>query len=430
MKQQTTWVLQNRGTGLVAGLSWQYLPLRGRRNMRLRAKEARASHWTELVTNKSQSPGTLLGTVVITDTSSLKLRLASMALAVLPALPRFCYAVFALSKDKYWFIAVSDGMLSPLSDIVGDESVIRTAVTHFLQILVRPAEGWTIYAPDDFFPDQQTENKSLTDLIYNKTRLRRARLHKTHNPQLLWYWGLSVIAVIGGYLLLNAWQQHQKVTRVIAAQAALRARQQASNAALTDNQKPWAKQPRLPEMLDTCRAVWKAAPVSVAGWIFNSATCNTSGKIILHYALTGGGTVSDFAARIPVIYPPDIQPVFNIPGGADDAIITLPVKLIPPEHPETLLPGDQQIQQLTSYAQRLNARLRLSAQDNPTRLTKGSVQPLPWRTFSFTFITDIPPDRLFGSSRFNSNGIRANSIAATLKNNRLEYTIDGVLYVK
>lgn len=67
MKQQTTWILQTREAWLIAGLNWQYLPVRGRRGMRLRAKEASATHWAELLIDDGRSQGTLLGTVALTD---------------------------------------------------------------------------------------------------------------------------------------------------------------------------------------------------------------------------------------------------------------------------------------------------------------------------------------------------------------------------
>ncbi|TQI77274.1 pilin accessory protein (PilO) [Serratia fonticola] len=435
MKQQTTYTLQRGNIRFVAGLHWQYLPLRGRRNMRLRAKEAHATHWASLPTGDDQAQGTLLGTAIITDKATRKSgRLASMALAVLPALPEACYGVFPLPNGQYWFVAVSDGMLSPFGDIVGDEVTIRTAVSNFLDITptpatpATPAANWSIYAPSGFFPDKEVDDKELYALIDNKIGLRRARLYQTHNPQALWLWSIAAVALAAGYVGYSVWETHQEEARIAVAQAALMARQQLEKQAPADNLKPWAIQPRFPPMLNACSHVWKDAQISIAGWVFNTATCDADGKITLHYTLPPGGTVGDFALRLPVLYGSDIQPVFNIPGSADDAAFSLPVLLSPPEKPETLLPGNQQIQHLTSYAQRINARLRLSEMDASTQLTQGNVQNLPWRTYSFTFITDIPPDRLFAPTRFNSSGIRASSITTTLKNNRLEYTIEGLLY--
>ncbi|ASL91112.1 type 4b pilus protein PilO2 (plasmid) [Serratia marcescens] len=429
MKQQTTYTLQNGNAWLVAGLHWQYLPLRGRRSMRLRAKEAKATHWAALPTGDGQAQGTLLGTVNLADQAARKGGgMASMALAVLPALPEACYGVFPLSNGQYWFVAVSDGMLSPFGDIVGDETAVRTAASNFLAITSTPASGWIIYAPGGFFPGEETEDKSLSELVDSKVGLRRARLSQTHDPKVLWLWGIAVVALGAGYVGYSAWEKHQEEARIAAAQAVLMARQQMAQQTPADSLKPWATQPRFPSMLSACRSVWKAPQISIAGALFITETCDVQGKIILHYALSNGVTVEDFALRLPALYGSNIHPVFNIPGSADDASFALTVPISPPEHPEDLLPGNQQIQRLTSYAQRINARLRLSEMDVSTQLTQGDVQNLPWRTYSFTFITNIPPDRLFAPTRFNSSGIRATSITTTLKNNRLEYTIEGLLY--
>ncbi|MDE9571589.1 type 4b pilus protein PilO2, partial [Xenorhabdus bovienii] len=105
---------------------------------------------------------------------------------------------------------------------------------------------------------------------------------------------------------------------------------------------------------EACSKVWEKAPISIAGWIFDSSTCNNSGSITLNYSLPRGGTIGDFTVRLPLFYS-EIKSTFNILGGANSASFTLPFSLVPPAHPESLLSGDQQIQNLTSYAQRINA---------------------------------------------------------------------------
>lgn len=426
MTQQTTYTLHHQQTGLVAGLHWQYLPLRGARHLRLRAKEAHASHWAALLTGDGKAQGSLLGTIALNDRP--RHPVASLALAVLPALPAACYGVFPLPNHQYWFVAVRDGTLSPFGDVVGNEDTVRTAVANFLHSTSAPPVGWTVYAPPGFFSDRETQDQALPALLDIPASLRRARLHKTHNPQMRWLWGIAVVALGSGVAGYSAWQTHQENARIAAAQTALLAKQQRARQAPADSIKPWATQPALPALLSACSTVWKAAPISLAGWVFNTATCEARGHITLHYSLPKGGTVGDFAQRLHAVYGTAIQPRFNIPGGADDAAFTLPVPLIRPEHPEVLLPEDQQIQHLTSYAQRINARLRLGEQNTATRGTQGEDHPLPWRTYSFTLITDIPPDRLFAPARFDSRGIRASRITTMLKNTRLEYTIEGLLY--
>ncbi|WP_432324104.1 type 4b pilus protein PilO2 [Yersinia enterocolitica] len=422
--------LQTDQAWLIAGLRWQYLRLRGRRNMRLRAREANANRWIALPTGDGQAQGSLLGTVNVSEKRALKQRrnhLASMALTVLPSLPSACYAVFSLPDGQFWFVAVSDGMLSPFGDIVGDETAMNTAVNNFLQISPTPQEGWTVYAPAGFFSDREATERDLLPLLDNKIAVRRALLSKTHNQQVKWIWGAAIVVVIGGYVGYSSWQTHLQNERIEIAQAELKARNKLNGQAPADSLKPWAAQPNFPSMLDACNGIWKESRISLAG-LFKTAICDASGKITFHYILPMGVTVGDFAARVLEMYGTEIKPVFNIPGAADDGSFSLPVILPPPKHPEALLSGDLQIQRLTSYAQRINANMRLSEMATATQLTQGEVINLPWRTLSFTFVTDIPPDRLFAPTRFDSSGIRASSITTTLKNNRLVYTIEGVLY--
>ncbi len=220
MAQQATpeqFCLQIGRTWLFAGLSWQYLPLHGRRSMRLRAREAKANHWSSLPIGDGKVRGSLLGTVDITDKSLLRPSrhiLASMALTVLPALSEDCYAVFQLPHDRYWFVAVSDGMLSPFCDMVGNEETIRTAVNIFLQINPVPANGWTVYAPAGFYPEIETEECELAPLVANKVSLRRARLYKTHNRHALWVQAGVAIVLLGCYWGYATWQAHLKRSRV------------------------------------------------------------------------------------------------------------------------------------------------------------------------------------------------------------------------
>jgi hypothetical protein len=63
-----------------------------------------------------------------------------------------------------------------------------------------------------------------------------------------------------------------------------------------------------------------------------------------------------------------------------------------------------------------------------TQLVGKETVPLPWKRYSFTFITDIPPDRLFDATRFPGNGLRLSSVKAELRGSRITYTLEGMLY--
>ncbi|MGK2894517.1 type 4b pilus protein PilO2 [Klebsiella michiganensis] len=401
----------------VAGLHWQFLPVGGKRGMRLRAREENASHWVAV----PLSGGTLLGTVSLTGVTRGK-PLASLALQLQPLLPSDGYAVFTLPDGRYWFTAAHAGRLSMFADVVGDETAVRAAAERFIQATPAPESGWSVNGPEGFFPGAQT--LTLADLVAGKP-LRHARLQATANTQArLLQLGVLGVAV-GTYGLWHLHQAHQEQARVAAARAALQAEQQqeASGA----QQKPWAGSRPLPATLLQCEAALHQVPISVAGWTFATADCQDDGTLTLHYALPPGGTVSDFAARLPEYYA-DASPVFNIPGNADDASFTLSVPMPAAAPPEDIPDGDTQIRRLTSYAQRLGAQLRLTEDGPLTQVVGDQTLTLPWKLYSFTFITPVPPDRLFADARFDTRGMRLGHVATALQNSRLVYTLEGKLY--
>ncbi|MNG56337.1 Pilin accessory protein (PilO) [compost metagenome] len=417
MESQEQYLYPGPHARLVAGLHWQFLPVGGRRGMRLRAREESASHWVAL----PLTGGTLLGTVSLPGVTRGK-PLASLALQLQPLLPPDGYAVFALPDGRYWFTAAHAGRLSMFADVVGDEAIVRAAADRFLQATPEPEGGWSVSGPEGFFPDAQT--LSLSALVEGKLR-GHARLQATANTQvrLLQLVALGVLA--GGYGLWHLHLAHQEQVRVAAARAALQAEQQQEAAGA--QQKPWAGSRALPVTLTQCEAALRQVPLSVAGWTFATSDCQEDGTLSLHYALPPGGTVSDFAARLSAYYA-NTSPVFNIPGNADDASFTLEVPMPTAAAPEDIPDGDAQIRRLTSYAQRLGAQLRLTEDGPLTKVVGDQTLTLPWKLYSFTFITPIPPDRLFADARFDSRGMRLTHVATALQNSRLVYTLEGKLY--
>lgn len=405
--------------GLVAGLHWQYLPIRSRYGMRMRAREQQATHWVILPRNE----GTLLGTVAMT-TPVKGQKLASMALMLVRLLPKDCYAVFSLPDGQYWFIAIHQGQLSLLADVVGDETAIRSVAEQFIQATPPPEDGWDIIAPADFFPDVATRALALPDLVAQVSRLS-AMLQTTDNTRNRNLTLAMLCALVVGYGLWHTLQTRAEEKRIAEAHARLLAAQNLHDVAHLA--KPWAAKVSLPQLLTRCESAFRQAPISIAGWIFTATDCTAQGAMPLHYhRLPGAGTVSDFVDRLQLYYP-GVKPAFNIPGNADDATVSLQLTLPAPAQAEDLPQGDTQLHNLTSYAQRLGAQLRLTPASAMTTVNNQAVD-LPWRLYTFTFITPIPPDRLFDTDRFDSAGLRLSHITTALTGRRLVYTLEGTLY--
>ncbi len=429
-------------TVLVAGLQWQWVPARGRRRMRIEARDQLAGHWLALPAGTSDDPASWLGCLaddmaVLPKGNYLaslaaalfgKVPAASLAAAVLGSVPADCWGIFLLPTGKYWFMAVTGGHPSPYGDVVGDAATTLRAAEVFRALAPTPAAGWTVFDPDALLDLPEARRDRLDALIPDSVPTRAA-LRKTDSrtvSRLLW---LGIVCAAAAWYG-NHWLEEKKEADHAAwVQAELIRAREAAVLKPAILAKPWGGQPDFSGMLSACVMQWRQAPLSIAGWVFSQVICESTGQLTLHYALPDGGTVGDFAARLPQLYGPGVQAIFNMPGPSDDASFRESVHFTP-ALPEALLPGDEQLRRMTSYAQRLRANLRFS---EPVVLTQTVGQdqiPLPWKRYSFTFITDIPPDRLFDASRFPGNGLRLSSVKAELHSSRLTYTLEGMLYAE
>ncbi|ELF2948928.1 type 4b pilus protein PilO2 [Salmonella enterica] len=369
----------------------------------------------------------LLGMTVLSAFQETRERQAyrSLALHILPLLPKDGYAVIPLSESTLWFVATLGGQLSPLSDIVGSGEQIKKAIDVFVTMNPQPPAGWQVIAPDGFLQGETQPPPALTDWLAQEKTRRTPRLSPTNVKAAAGLWIALLALLLAGHFGWQYLQERRENAEIAAAQAALAAKRAAAK---SDSQpRPWASQARFNTVLRTCHNHWKTLPLSIAGWTFAQAQCSPAGSLSVNYALPEGGTVADFASRLPYWYP-GIPAGFNIPGAANMASFTLTFAPPASTGAETLPDNATQTQRFTSFAQRLNAALQLTKQDNALRDDAGNIIPVPWITYAFTFVTDIPPDRLFLAQHFDDSGLRLEQVSLTQRDGQLTYTLEGYLY--
>lgn len=416
-------VVDHEKVHYVAGLNWQVIDQQPARRSRKQAREEGAEYY--LVWR--QPNRVLLGMTVLSAVQETRDRQAyrSLALHVLPLLPENGYAVIPLSETALWFVATLGGQLSPLSDIVGSAEQIQKAIDVFVTMNPLPAAGWQVIAPDSFAQGETQPPSALTDWLSRDRTRRTPRLSPTSVKAAAGLWIVLLVLLIAGHFGWQYLQERKENAEVAAAKAALAAKRAAAS---SDSQpRPWASQPRFNTVLRTCHNHWKTLPLSIAGWTFAQAQCSPAGSLSVNYALPDGGTVADFASRLPDWYP-GIPAGFNIPGAANMASFTLTFAPPASTGAETLPGNGTQTQRFTSFAQRLNAALQLTRLDNALRDDAGNIIPVPWLTYAFTFVTDIPPDRLFLAQPFDDTGLRLQQVSLTQRDGQLTYTLEGYLY--
>ncbi|CNI31512.1 MULTISPECIES: type 4b pilus protein PilO2 [Yersinia] len=422
------YVIRSGGWVFIAGLQWELVESRYRYAARAFARRHDADSFATVPANKNQL---LAGIGNLHDAGVMPRetrKSASLALTLLPMLGNHGWGVFELDDGQFWFVAALNGQLSVLSDVVGNKHSIRDAVKTFLSFDLMPQDARTIICPPDFLPDVTADNVLLDNALPSITVPRRARLHPLSNRKALIVWSAILIGVFGGYYAITEYQSLQEAKRIADVRAAFLKTKEQIKTATPAALQPWKEQPVLATFLSTCSAQWKSAPISIAGWRFRTADC-TSGSMRLAWSKPIGGTVGDFSRRLAIWYPGN-KPLFNIPGGADTGGVALLLAMPLPATPEIVGDADSQTQRLTNYAQQLRAVLNLTEDSASTVKVNNESIPLPWRSFSFTFATDIPPDKLFSPALFDASGIRLTRITVTLNNARLHYSLEGKLYAQ
>ncbi|ECZ4482452.1 type 4b pilus protein PilO2, partial [Salmonella enterica] len=307
-------VVDHEKVHYVAGLNWQVIDSQSARRSRKQARAEGAEYY--LVWRQPDT--VLLGMTVLSAFQETRDRQAyrSLALHVLPLLPKDGYAVIPLTESTLWFVASLGGQLSPLSDIVGSAEQIKKAINVFVTMNPQPAAGWQVIAPDGFLPGETQPPPGLPDwLVHDRTR-KTPRLSPTNVKAAAGLWIALLVLLLAGHYGWQYLQERRENAEIAAAKAALAAKRAAAKS--ESQPRPWASQPRFNTVLRTCHNHWKTLPLSIAGWTFAQAQCSPTGSLSANYALPEGGTVADFASRLPYWYP-GIPAGFNIPGAANMA---------------------------------------------------------------------------------------------------------------
>jgi hypothetical protein len=421
----------------VAGLNWKAINSYRKKDIKSLCRLHDADYYVGQEIKEQDASNkriTLVGLINYEDECFYKRKIKtsySLAINASELLNANSYGVFNLADDVYWFVAIVNGHLSVLSDIVGNKETISDAVANFLDFNTSPANGWVVYSPIGFFDDDSSIEKDWKDLVEKTAGI--AKLRPVSNKAPMITWSLILLIFICTYLGWNKYQDYQVKLKMKEAREALLAENTRQAAAPLIA--PWKEQPTVKDFLTTCSVEWKSVPISIAGWLFRDAECQSrwaengettrSDKIRFAYIKPDGGTVADFSVRLNMLY--SFTPFYNIPGSADTGGFSKP--LIFPERlrSEDVPSADYQTQRITTFAQQMRLGFNLQ-EDKITALpgSDGNLIDLPWRIYSFTYKSDIPPTFLF--SKFDDTGIRFTKIKINLNNARLNYIIEGKLY--
>jgi hypothetical protein len=417
------WPLLRGKVAFLAGVNWEPVPARHKRNIKGLARR-RGAHsfvtYSYLNQDAVQEYVTGLANSADIDVSRQSVKtFYALALMVVPALEPSGYAIIPLAPDVYSFVGCINGVL--MNDIVGDKPAIDQALNTFIQFNPEPDSGWRCYAPTEFC----LEGSSVFDLdgiLTAKKLPASARFQRVSTRKPVIAMMALALVLLGGYFGYRHYEEKQLALQLNAQHEAF-LQAQNNTPVITP---PWVTEPGVKTFVAACAAHWQSTPLSLAGWLFSEADCR-DGMIRFAYAKPEGGTVGDFVARANRVFNGEHPPYFNIPGPGDVGGYTQTVQIPAANDDTPLYSRDIQVQRMTTFAQQ--TRLGFTFTEESNVITQdGEETVLPWRVFSMTLKTDIPPTVLF--SDMDETGVRVSAIKVALGQGRLMYQIEGKFYAQ
>lgn len=410
-------------TAFLAGVGWEPVPARHSRKIRGLARRRGAYSFVSYsYQNQDGVREYVAGLASITDLGEARQSVNAvyaLALLVVPELEASGYAIIPLAPNVYSFIGCINGVL--MNDIAGDRLAIEQALKTFIEFNPEPEAGWRCYAPADF----GLEGSSVFDLesllrVKKLPASARFKSVSTKKPMMAMV-GVA-IAMLAGYYGYQHYAEKEAALKLKAQHEAFLQEQPRIPVIVP----PWESEPGVRVFVASCAAHWQAIPISLAGWLFNEAECR-DGAIRFAYTKPDGGTVGDFVSRVNRVFNGQYPPYFNIPGPGDTGGFTQTVEIPAGDDKTPLYTSDIQIQRMTTFAQQ--TRLDFNFTEESNVITQdGEETLLPWRIFSMTLKTDIPPTILF--RELDDTGVRVSAIKVGLSQGRLMYQIEGKFYAK
>lgn len=437
-------VITVKGKRLVSGLFWQ--SLRRPRSYMAEAREIGKKERMDIVAIRKAT--TILQAGFVSKTAGVEKGMYSFAALVAdyfgnpehvgvdPQGQSFAnhpfVAVFKIADDKYAMVAVKDGAILPGSDMVGDLQTVRIGLREYYQRI--HVETAMVYAPDEmeYGGVSGVSLEQVLSALTRKHSLRPLKFGGLSNREAA-ILGAAVATLLAAAVGVVQWRSHearvaQEQERLRREQAARIARESGKQTPVQALVHPWTKTPTVDRMLSVCREGIYAAPLSVAGWIFEGARCEP-GQVQVSYLRVAGRTINELQAAAQGIWP-GAQITFADAG--DSATITTEARM-PAGGDDRMRPVSQRADRLTSHFQYRQVSVTLQAKTSPpppAPLPGAAPAPPPpapdWKTVEFSASTDSTPDAILAG--LDTEGIRLVEVATVRKDVSLTWALKGEIY--
>lgn len=386
-------VFNVNGHDFVTGLLWE--PLEMNRSFMAEAREKGKRYGMDIVAIR-ETPTIIQAGFSPKNRGAFK-GMYSFANVMADVLGDNTLAVFQLSENYYALFAVLDGGIVANSDIVGDRETIEAKQNSLRNMVEGTNQKWArLIAPPGFALDDETVD--LESIINPRVLKRHHQMRQLtfglSNKELTRITAVSAAAmlIVGGGMY--AWHVHHQsviekgleAQREKAIRDAMHMGQQQTS--MPQLPHPWASIAPVDAVLDGCVSYLGQFPVTMGGWVLDTATCQANGTIGAFYKRSGNRTLNDFLNAATAYF--HVQPIatdpntggvggrVNITGKSDEATLELSAAQRP----------------FISHFQRWGIDVPLVPADAPAVAPQNGQPKAPvpdWKTFSFTETSLLNP---------------------------------------
>ncbi|MBS7690695.1 type 4b pilus protein PilO2 [Pseudomonas lalucatii] len=426
-------VLTYNGRKFVTGLYWH--PLSTPRQFMKEARAYGKEHGLDIVAIR-EAPTKIQAGFVAKKLGAVK-GMYSMATALAGQFDADFVACWKIDEDLYAIAGTAEGAIIPGGDLVTTLADAKQRITVLQNRgLLKNAQ---LFVPEGFGFDVRPfdiEELLAPKRLRNEYKLRQLTFGLSRKELIAV--GVCTGLLIGAGMGFHLWQSHQEE---LARQAALEAERQrlaelaAKNAQakspldLAALEHPWASMPDTQDLVKACSKAERVLPLSIAGWQFESATCDGL-ALAATYQRAGTSTAKQFTEAAALLF--EETPAFLIDDG-NTVGVRVPLKVAIGSN-EELPSQDQVLQAVTSHFYQQGIAPRLApAQAEPIQQLPGNDQPAqtitpPWTKFTFHAESTLPP--VLSLEGLPGIGVRTTLIETTLKNSQLTWSVAGEIYAK
>ncbi|CAG9170067.1 type 4b pilus protein PilO2 [Cupriavidus pinatubonensis] len=430
------------GKQFVSGLFWQ--PLTRPRAYMKEAREIGKREGMDIVAIRHS---TIMQAGFVGKNQGVLKGMYSIAATLAGKLGSSWLGVFELDDGRYAFVAVNDGAIVPGCDMVGDRDEVREKLGYIYGLF-----SWEkVYVPANFeYGGETLDIKTLLTPANLRKEYRLKQLTFGLTKKELLIIGVALATAVTGMVAYSEWKAEQarriREERIRADQ--IRQRELAELNAKAKREQgakalehPWSKMPSAEEFQKGCTRALNALPLSVRGWIIDSATCD--GKAVKATFVRGpsGETVAEFlaAARERFSTDPDVVDGGESAPGEKATVLAGDLSLgYGGDDPLRAMPAT--LANFISHFQGLGIKPTLTVkaeeQKKPQSLPgQESVQAVAevvkdWKTVVFQFDTGLSPE--LALSGLDGTGIRYTGLRVELARDTatLKWIVEGEIYAK